>query len=295
MSGAGADEPAVQVAGAAVLARVTASLTRAGVPTPAADARALVERYGAATADLAVDDLAALQRAVERRSAREPLEYILGVARFRSLELAVGPGVFVPRRESEIAVALAVDELHRSVSAEPVAVDLGTGSGALALAIATEVPAALVYGVEVSPAAFAWTERNFQAVAPDKARAVLADLADAVPELDGLVDVVIANPPYIPLGAVPRDPEVRLHGPEVALFGGVDGLDLVRAVSSTGRRLLRPGGLLVVEHGELQAEAIADILRATGWSGIRCSRDHLDRDRVTTARRRPSSGRGGAR
>lgn len=281
-----ADEPAAAWSGPAVLAAVTAALTRAGVPTPVAEARTLVDTFGAPATDLAVGDTAALQRAVERRAAREPLEYITGAARFRSLDLAVGPGVFVPRRESEVAVQLAVDELSRSGATQPVAVDLGTGSGAVALALATEVPAALVYGVEVSPAAFAWTERNFTVLAPRNTRAVLGDLHGALPELDGDVDVVIANPPYIPVGAVPRDPEVRLHSPEVALFGGADGLDLVRGIERTGRRLLRPGGLLVVEHGELQADAVAAVLRVHGWMDIRCSRDHLDRDRATAARAR---------
>ena len=283
------DDPGTAGDREAVLARVEARLTAAGVPAPQEDARALLAHCGR------LDDAAAgvggpghgwLWQAVERRAAREPLEYITGVARFFALELAVGPGVFVPRRESEVAARLALEELRRSVTPAPVAVDLGTGSGALALVMATQVPAARVYGVEVSPAAFAWAERNVRAIAPRNARAVLADLHDALPELDGLVDVVIANPPYIPLGAVPRDPEVRRHSPEVALFGGADGLDLVRGTSRTGRRLLRPGGLLVVEHGEFQADAIAALLRADGWSDIAVTQDHLGRDRATAARLR---------
>ena len=276
-----------------VLSAVTTALARAGVPSPAADARALIAQCcGAGTAEGAVapGDLPGLWRAVERRAAREPLEYITGVARFRSLQLAVGPGVFVPRRESEVAVQLAIDELRRSQSHRstggPIAVDVGTGSGALALALAVEVPTAAVYGVEVSPAAFIWTERNFRALAPRNAWPLLGDLVDAVPELNGRVQVVVANPPYIPAGAVPRDPEVRLHSPAVALFGGADGLDLVRGVSRTGRRLLRAGGLLVVEHGELQADEIAGLLRADGWPDIAVSQDHLGRDRATAARLR---------
>lgn len=283
-----ADEP-TSVSRSELLEQVTVTLTRAGVPTPARDACALVAQFsvsGAARHRAGTADLPGLWRAVERRAAREPLEYITGVARFRSLELAVGPGVFVPRRESEVAVQLAVEELRRSISAAPVAVDLGTGSGAIALALATEVPTAVVYGVEVAPAALVWTERNFRALALPNARSVHADLFDALPELDALVDVVVANPPYIPAGAVPRDPEVRLYSPEVALFGGSDGLDLVRGVSHTARRLLRPGGLLVVEHGELQADGMADLLRSDGWSEIRVSRDHSGRNRATAARAR---------
>ena len=282
-------ESGAQASRADVLAQVSLALAGAGVPTPERDARALIElccgvagaENGALTGDPAV-----LWRAVARRSAREPLEYITGVARFRSMHLAVGPGVFVPRRESEVAAALALDELRRSGSTEPIAVDLGTGSGAIALALAVEVPVACVHGVEVSPAAFIWTERNFRALAPRNSRPVLGDLADALPELDGRVDVVVANPPYIPTGAIPRDPEVRLHSPQVALFGGPDGLDLVRTISRTGRRLLRGGGLLVVEHGELQADEVATLLRSDGWSDITVNRDHLGRDRATAARLR---------
>ena len=282
-----AEEPVSQPSGEALLAEVTAVLNGAAVPAPAQDARALIARYvGVASAEtgVAVRDLPGLWQAVERRAAREPVEYITGVAGFRSLRLEVGPGVFVPRRESEVVVEVALDELRGS--AAPTVVDLGTGSGAIALALALEVPAAVVYGVEVSPAAFAWTRRNFATLAPRNSRPLLGDLVDALPELDGLVDVVVANPPYIPVGAVPRDPEVRLHSPDVALFGGADGLDLVRGISRVGRRLLRTGGLLVVEHGELQAGPVADLLRADGWADIAVHHDHLDRDRATAARLR---------
>jgi release factor glutamine methyltransferase len=288
VSGISVDEPPAAPADD-LLAEVTVWLAQAGVPTPVEDARLIITHFGGADAvglRARIGDVPGLRRAVERRAAREPLEYITGVARFRSLELAVGPGVFVPRRESEVAAQLAVDELRRSASAVPVAVDLGTGSGAIALALASEVPGACVYGVEVSPAAFHWTERNFRALAPQHGRPLLADLSDALPELDGQVDVVVANPPYIPAGAIPRDPEVRLHSPEISLFGGPDGLDLVRAVSRTGRRLLRAGGLLVVEHGELQAQEIADLLQSDGWSDIDVSRDQLCRERATAARAR---------
>lgn len=291
MAGPSSDEPA-SASGGELLAELTGVLAGAGVPAPAQDARALIARfYGSDTARPGSDgDLPGLRRAVQRRAAREPLEYITGIARFRSLELAVGPGVFVPRLESEVAVQLAVDELRSLTSAAPLAVDLGSGSGAIALALATEAPTAVVYGVEVAPAAAEWMDRNFRALALPNARPVRADLFDALPELDALVDVVVANPPYIPVGAVPRDPEVRLYSPEVALFGGPDGLDLVRGVSRTARRLLRPGGLLVVEHGEVQAEGIAQLLRSDGWSDIRVSRDHLGRERATAARARQDVG-----
>jgi len=222
---------------------------------------------------------------VERRAAREPLQHITGRAAFRQLELAVGPGVFVPRPETEFVAQFAIDALRATAIPEPVGVDLGTGSGAIALAMATEVPHARVTGVEVSPEAYIWTRQNFREVAAPNARAVFANLAHALPELDGTVDVVISNPPYIPLGAIPRDPEVRLHDPEIALYGGDDGLDVVREVSQTALRLLHRGGQLVLEHGELQAAPIAALLANDGWTAVAHHRDLLGRDRATTALR----------
>jgi release factor glutamine methyltransferase len=234
---------------------------------------------------LSSDDAVTVAGLVERRAAREPLQHITGVAAFRQLELAVGPGVFVPRPETETVVQFAIDALASTASAQPVGVDLGTGSGAIALAMATEVPHSRVYGVEVSPLAFVWTRQNFRAVGAPNATPVFVDLADALPELDGAVDVVISNPPYIPVGAIPRDPEVRLFDPEIALYGGEDGLDIVRQVSTTALRLLRRGGTLVLEHGEVQSAEIAALLRADGWTAIAHHRDLLGRDRATTALR----------
>jgi release factor glutamine methyltransferase len=236
-------------------------------------------------ARLAPDDRVAVLEAVERRAAREPLQHITGRAAFRSLDLAVGPGVFVPRPETETVAQVAIDALLAVASAEPLAIDLGTGSGAIALALATEVPHARVVAVENSPRAYVWTKQNAREVAAPNLRLVFADLAEAVPELDGTADVVVSNPPYIPLGAVPRDPEVRLHDPEHALYGGVDGLDVVRAVSLRARDLLRPGGTLVLEHGELQGEAIRELLVADGWRAPVTTRDLLGRDRATSATR----------
>jgi len=271
-------------------------LSRAGVPSPDVDAELLIGHVlgmsrGAVQAraitgvTLSLEDVLAVNDAVARRAAREPLQHITGFAAFRSIELAVGPGVFVPRPETETVVQFAIDALRSTASERPIGIDLGTGSGAIALAMATEVPHSRVYGVEVSPNAFVWTKQNFRTVAPDNATAVFIDLAYALPELNGTVDVVISNPPYIPLGAIPRDPEVRLFDPEIALYGGEDGLDIVRQVSVTAARLLHAGGTLVLEHGELQAEAIADILRADGWRAVASHRDLLGRDRATTALR----------
>jgi release factor glutamine methyltransferase len=280
----------------ATLERALEVLTRAGVPSPRADAELLIcyvlgVSRGAVQAKaitgevLSSEDLITVTELVERRAAREPLQHITGRAPFRSIELAVGPGVFVPRPETEGVAGIAIDALRAAASPQPIAVDLGTGSGAIALAMAHEVPHASVYGVEVSPLAYVWTKQNFREIAPDNARAVFIDLALALPQLDGTVSVVASNPPYIPLGAIPRDPEVRLFDPEIALYGGEDGLDVVRQVSQTAKRLLHDGGTLVIEHGELQAAEIAALLAADGWRAISGHRDLLGRDRATTALR----------
>ena len=279
---------------AAALARAVESLAAAGVPSADVDAELLVGHVlalsrGAVQAKtvtgavLSDADALAIDTLVARRAAREPLQHITGRAPFRSLELAVGPGVFVPRPETEQVAQFAIDALRAAAVPEPIGVDLGTGSGAIALAMATEVPHARVYGVENSPRAFVWTKQNFRECGADNARAVFVDLADALPELDGAVAVVISNPPYIPNEAIPRDPEVRLFDPEHALYGGEDGLDVVHQVSQTARRLLHPGGTLVLEHGELQGAAIAALLIEDGWSAVATHPDLLGRDRATTA------------
>lgn len=275
-----------------------ARLTDAGVATPEVDAdllvghvldmsRGEVQAKAIAGAELRGDQLDELELLLDRRVAREPLQHITGRAYFRSLELRVGPGVFVPRPETEQVAQFAIDALTAVPAEHPIAVDLGTGSGAIAFAMATEVPTSRVYAVEVSPEAFVWTEMNRDLTGASNATLLLGDLADAFPELDGTVDVVISNPPYIPQDAVPRDLEVQLHDPATALYGGVDGLDIVRKVSTTGLRLLHSGGTLVIEHGELQGAAIAELLRTDGWSAVATHRDLLGRDRATTALKTP--------
>jgi len=271
-------------------------LGRAGVESPQVDAELLIGHVlglsrgqvqaKAITGSLvSIEDAAAIGSAVERRAGREPLQHITGTAPFRAIELSVGPGVFVPRPETETVAQYAIDALGAVAGGAPIGVDLGTGSGAIALAMATEVPHAMVHAVENSADAFVWATRNFERVGAGNARLVFGDLAGALPELDGLVDVVISNPPYIPLGAIPRDPEVRLFDPEHALYGGADGLDVVRSVSTTSRRLLHVGGTLVIEHGELQGTAISALLASDGWNAIATHRDLLGRDRATTALR----------
>ncbi|MBX3117017.1 MAG: peptide chain release factor N(5)-glutamine methyltransferase [Homoserinimonas sp.] len=274
--------------------RAVAELKAAGVPDPEVDSELLLGHVlglgrGEVQARIAVGleaDGAQIEEfgsLVARRAAREPLQHLTGLAPFRGLELLVGSGVFVPRPETEIVAQLAIDALAVSEESDPVAVDLGTGSGAIALSIATEVPRARVYGVERSPQAHEWAKRNAVMIAVGNFELVLGDLATALPELEGTVSVVVSNPPYIPIGAIPRDPEVRLFDPEAALYGGEDGLDVVRVISKRALSLLRKGGVLVLEHGELQAEAINMILEKDGWCSISAHKDLLDRDRATTA------------
>jgi len=290
------DEPPTSVR--ELRAAVIGTLQAAGIPDPEVDAELLIGhvlgvgrgRVAALVvtgASVTPEQSARLAPLVARRAGREPLQHITGRAPFRSIELAVGPGVFVPRPETEQVAQFAIDALRSAVPAPdadgPLAVDLGTGSGAIALALATEVPHARVVAVENSPDAYPWTQRNFAEAAAPNARLVFADLADALGELDGTVDVVVSNPPYIPDAAVPRDPEVRLFDPPAALFGGEDGLDVVRAVSRTAWRLLHPGGTLVIEHGELQGADIRALLAADGWRAAATHPDLTTRDRATTA------------
>ncbi|MCM6761072.1 peptide chain release factor N(5)-glutamine methyltransferase [Rathayibacter sp. ZW T2_19] len=277
-----------------MLADAVSRLTRAHVPNADIDAELLLghllglgrgELQARLITGLSLDETTvdAFDRFVERRAAREPLQHITGVAPFRSIELAVGPGVFVPRPETEGVAQLAIDALRSVADSSPLAVDLGTGSGALALALAHEVPHARVIGVENSVEAFIWARGNRDRLGLENARIVFADLAEALPDLDGTVSVVVSNPPYIPAAAIPRDPEVRLYDPPAALYGGEDGLDVVRSLSVTARRLLRAGGVLVIEHGELQGAEIRELLTADGWRGATTQRDLTGRDRSTVA------------
>jgi len=295
-SGAPSSDAAAPATIRRALQRTARRLAEAGIADPMVDAELLVGHVlemsrGAVQAAVVRGDALAPERAraldelVARRAAREPLQHITGVAPFRHLELRVGPGVFVPRPETEIVAQIAIDALAAAASPAPVAVDLGTGSGAIALALATEVPHSRVYAAENSPEAFPWTTENFERVGSANAHLAFADLAHAFPELDGTVSVVVSNPPYVPDDAIPRDPEVRLHDPKAALYGGPDGLDVVRQVSRTALRLAHPGGTVVIEHGEWQGADIRALLTADGWRAAATHPDLTMRDRATTALR----------
>lgn len=279
---------------AAVVRAAAERLVAAGVPDPLVDAELLAAhvrglRRGEVQAaivrgdNIGEQDVAALDALLVRREAREPLQHITGLAPFRHLELAVGPGVFVPRPETETVAQFAIDALSHAPDPEPIGVDLCTGSGAIALAMATEVPHSRVFAVELAPDAYTWAARNTADAA--NLTLVQGDLADSLEEIDGTASVVISNPPYVPDDAIPRDPEVRLFDPAMALYGGPDGLDIVRALSRRALALLRPGGLLVIEHGEVQGEAIRALLAADGWRAPRTHPDLTHRDRATTALR----------
>ena len=327
--------PPVPTTARELLADAEARLAAAGVPTPRVDAelllahvtnrpRALVRMGG----DVPGEQVATFEELVTRRASRIPLQHLTGSAPFRRLELAVGPGVFVPRPETE----LLVDEVLTALSAGPrdaagrmpIVVDLCTGSAAIALAIATEAPGTHLVAIERSADALHWARCNVaaQADALTGARATL-DLIEAdattcaepggpLADLAGGVDVVVTNPPYVPDEAVPREPEVREHDPALALYGGPDGLDVVRGLARQAAILLRPGGLFAVEHADVQGEeagrhGVPGLLReqvlgtvageeaaherSAVWRDVR---DHLDlagRPRFTTAIRVDSSPR----
>ncbi|WP_298459563.1 peptide chain release factor N(5)-glutamine methyltransferase [uncultured Cellulomonas sp.] len=270
-------------------------LAAAGVSSPRVDAEILAAHLlGVGRGELGVAVAlgrpapAGLAALVARRAQRVPLQHLVGSAPFRGIEVAVGPGVFVPRPETEavagIAIAAAAEASARTGGA--LVVDLCTGSGAIALAVATEVPGARVHAVELDAAAHGWAARNL-----DGHRVTLhrGDARTALTALDGTVDVVVSNPPYVPPGAVPVDPEVARHDPAVALYGlGPDGLEVPRGIVGAAARLLRPGGLLVMEHAEVQAAGARAIVDATGAFGPARTEDDLTgRPRMVVARRAP--------
>ncbi len=262
-------------------------LREAGVPSPRVDVELLAAHLLGvsrgrlqALALTGADVPEGFEALIEERAERVPLQHLTGKAFFRGVELSVGPGVFVPRPETESVAQLVID---RALGLErPRIVDLGTGSGAIAAAVADEVPGAEVHAVELSELALAWAARNLE---PFGVHLTRGDLAAALPEQDGSFDIVVSNPPYIPEGAVPVDPEVAAHDPDVALYGGgLDGLELPRAAAVTAARLLKPGGYFVMEHAETQAAAVAAFLEDLGaWGAVTTHQDLTGRDRATSA------------
>lgn len=278
-------------------------LTEAGVPSPDADAAALLAHAWEVDetdlsrrrlfADAVPAEVAAgFARLVAERARRIPLQHLTGVAHFRRLSLRVGPGVFVPRPETELLVTEVLDHLtHGDDGAPPLVVDLCSGSGAIALSVALEHPGVRVIGIEREASALSWSQSN--RVDLDLGTSTVDLLAgDATtvavdhPELAGTVDVVVTNPPYVPDAAVPRDPEVRDHDPAAALYGGASGLELPALLIAQAVVLLRPGGLFVMEHAEDQGAGVREIVAGTpGLSGAATFPDYTGRDRYTVARR----------
>ena len=263
-------------------------LTEAGVASPAYDARALLAHaLGVDAGQVAlVSGVDAAQRArfeelVVRRVMREPLQHLTGTTGFRYVSLLVGPGVFTPRPETELLAGWAVDRA-RELDA-PVVVDLCTGSGAIAASIAVEVPGARVHAVELDPVAHQWAERNLAGTEVDLR---LGDMAEAFHDLDGTVDVITCNPPYIPLEAwASVEPEAREHDPALALWSGDDGLDAMRTLEATAARLLKAGGWVGAEHADVQGESAPAVFSTAGrWREVRDHRDLAGRARYVTAR-----------
>jgi release factor glutamine methyltransferase len=271
-----------------LVAEAVRRLTDAGVASPEADAEILLAHVLRTDRSrlVLVDDVADGDRAtydalVGRRAAREPLQHLTGRAYFRHVELAVGPGVFVPRPETELLAGWAIE--RAAALDHPVVVDLGTGSGAIAKAVADEVPHARVHAVEMDEAAHGWATTNLAGTGVDLR---LGDLGTAFDELAGTVDVVVSNPPYIPLDAWESVAvEVRDHDPALALWSGADGLDAMRVVEARAALLLPPGGVVGVEHADAQGESAPAVFTATGrWADVRDHPDLAGRPRFVTAR-----------
>ncbi len=266
-------------------------LEAAGVPSPEHDAAELLAHVlGVGRGALAVTNVgpeagARYEDLLRRREAREPLQHLTGVAGFRYLELAVGPGVFVPRPETELLAGWAVDRARALVAEgrSPVVVDLCTGTGAIALSVATEVPEARVHAVELDERACDWAARNLAGSGVDLRQ---GDMAEAFEDLDGTVHVVVSNPPYIPLAAFESvAAEARDHDPDLALWSGEDGLDALRVVERVAARLLLTGGAVGAEHADLQGDSAPAVFAGAGrWADVRDHTDLAGRPRFVTAR-----------
>lgn len=274
-----------------MIARASRTLGDAGVATPDVDARLIaaslldVPPTHLIFADPPADFEQLYAAAIERRARREPLQHITGTAHFGPLELRVGPGVFIPRPETEVLAQWAVAALDGA--AEPVVVDLGTGSGALAIFIAQARPDARVVAVERSAAAREYARANAEAnlgAGGASLSIVAGDMTDPalLSELFGRADCVVANPPYVPEDPN-LDPEVYFD-PNVAVFSGADGMDAIRGLVPVAHRLLAPGGAIGIEHDDTTSGAVLDVVRAHGgYTGIRALEDLAGRARFVTA------------
>jgi len=274
------------------LREATAVLDAAGISSPRSNAVWLIcYVYGLAPSELfTVDELpdreyGTLQDLIAQRARGTPLQHLTGRAPFRYLDLEVGPGVFIPRPETELIVELATPQL----AGAHLVVDLCAGSGAIALAVANEYPQARVVAVELSATAGEWLTRNAQSRAAEgdtPIEVVTGDMRnpDLLADVAGTVDVVLSNPPYVPERIRDEiEPEIA-HDPDLAVFAGGDGLGLIPDVIATAARLLRRGGLLAVEHDDTHGEAVPSLLNANGaWQSVADHTDLAGRPRFATA------------
>jgi release factor glutamine methyltransferase len=275
----------------AALDGTEARLAAAGCVSADAEARWLLEEVlelpaGGAAASrprpLPPEAARALEAMVARRVAGEPLQYLIGWAPFGALRIQVGPGVFVPRPETELVAYRAATHLREAAS-PATAVDLCTGSGAIACFLAEAVPGSRVLATELDAAALVWARRNLDGRAVELLE---GDLDEPLPdELRSGVDVLVANVPYVPRDAIPLLPhDVRVHEPRVALDGGPDGLDVLRAVVARAGRWLAPGGWLVCEIGDDQDVAAAGLLTGAGLQDVAIRPDLTGRNRMAEGR-----------
>lgn len=285
----------------AAVARVAARLAAAGVPSPEVDARLLIEHVTELAGSCDGCGGALLDGLVARRAAREPLQLVIGRTWFRELELRCAPGVFIPRPETEIVAGVAIDEARRHDA--PLVAEPCTGTGAIALSIAVEVPGARVVATDLDPAAVDLARDNLARVLSGEAGPPLvADqvevlqgnlLAPLAEHLRGRLDVLVSNPPYLP--AVDRSswqPEVADHDPDAALVGGDDGHEVVDRLLRDAADWLRPGGLVVVEIDERRGLDAMAAAAAAGLVDVGLVVDLTGADRAVTARRATTDGDG---
>ncbi|MEX2503924.1 MAG: peptide chain release factor N(5)-glutamine methyltransferase [Egicoccus sp.] len=278
----------------ATVARVAARLAAAGVPTPEVDARWLVEHVTELTGSCDGCGGALLDGLVARRAAREPLQLVLGRTWFRELELRCEPGVFIPRPETEVVAGFAIDEARRHPA--PIVAEPCTGTGAIALSVAVEVPGARVVATDLDPAAVDLARDNLARVLAGEAGAPLVadqvevlhgDLLDPlVDQLQGEIDVLVSNPPYLPASDRGSwQPEVADHDPDNALVGGRDGHEVVDRLLVAAASWLRPGGLVVLEIDERRGADARLAATAAGLVDVRIAPDLTGADRAVVARR----------
>jgi release factor glutamine methyltransferase len=278
----------------ALIGDITARLATAGVPSPAVDAEFLVAHVAGLSRgellakiqqeyELDTEKLLTLEGLVARREQREPLQHLLGVAPFMSFEVRVGPGVFVPRPETESLAERAIQTASAmAVGDEGLRiVDLCAGSGVLAIALAKSIPHATVQAWEISDDALPYLRGNVEELAPEiqiEHASVDTWASQAAPSS---VDMVVSNPPYVPDAEIPNDPEVQLFDPGLALYGGIDGLDVIRVIAEGSARALRSGGILMLEHSNLQGSAVREVLESRGFRTVSTETDLVGRERFT--------------